>query len=368
MSTKRPFRFPWLFIITVAVPTLLAGVYFGFIASDVYVSESRFIVRSPEKQIPSSDTFGVLLRGGGFNKVEGDSYAVQDYLVSRDALRTLNAKIKLGEGYRSPEVDFVSRFAGIDPDDSFEALHRYYQKKVTAQTDSASAITTLVVRAFSSEAAYSANRILLEQSEALVNRLSERGRQDMIKFATAEVAQAERNARAAVLALSALRNSQGVVDPERQATVQIQQIAKLQDELIATTTQLAQLTTYTPANPQIPALRNLAKTLRKEIEIETAKIAGGQKSLANKAGESQLVTLDAEFAGKQLAVALSSLENARNEAQRQQVYLERIVEPNKPDVAQEPRRLRSVAATFVLGLLSWGVLSMLGAGVREHRR
>jgi capsular polysaccharide transport system permease protein len=38
-----------------------------------------------------------------------------------------------------------------------------------------------------------------------------------------------------------------------------------------------------------------------------------------------------------------------------------------PDVAQEPRRLRSVAATFILGLVAWGILSMLLAGVREHQ-
>ena len=70
---------------------------------------------------------------------------------------------------------------------------------------------------------------------------------------------------------------------------------------------------------------------------------------------------------QQLASALASLESARNEAQRQQVYLERIAQPSLPDVAQEPRRLRSIAATFILGLVAWGILSMLVAGVREHQ-
>ena len=52
---------------------------------------------------------------------------------------------------------------------------------------------------------------------------------------------------------------------------------------------------------------------------------------------------------------------------RQQAYLERIAQPSLPDVAQEPRRLRSVLATFVLGLVAWGILAMLLAGVREHQ-
>ena len=68
-----------------------------------------------------------------------------------------------------------------------------------------------------------------------------------------------------------------------------------------------------------------------------------------------------------LASAMSTLEQARNEAQRQQLYLERIAQPSKPDEAMEPRRLRGVAAVFVLGLVAWGILTMLIAGIKEHQ-
>jgi capsular polysaccharide transport system permease protein len=72
------------------------------------------------------------------------------------------------------------------------------------------------------------------------------------------------------------------------------------------------------------------------------------------------------FANRQLASALASLEQARNEAQRQQLYIERVAQPSLPDDAMEPRRLRAVLAVFVLGLVAWGVLSLLVASVREH--
>ena len=36
-----------LFIATVIAPTLIAILYFGGLANDVYISESRFVVRSP---------------------------------------------------------------------------------------------------------------------------------------------------------------------------------------------------------------------------------------------------------------------------------------------------------------------------------
>jgi capsular polysaccharide transport system permease protein len=166
-------------IATVGIPTLFAVFYFTVWASDVYTSESRFVVRSRERGV--SSPLGNLLQGVGFSKAQDDTQTVREYALSRDALRVLDEKLRLKSAYASKEIDVLSRFAGLDWDDSFEALHRYYQNKVDVQTDSNSSIVTLTVRAFKPQEATNANRILLEQSEALVNRLNERGRQDLIR-------------------------------------------------------------------------------------------------------------------------------------------------------------------------------------------
>ena len=354
-----------LFLLCVAVPTAMAIVYFGLVASDVYISESRFVVRSPQK--PTVSGLGALLQGVGFSKAQDDSYTVHDYVLSRDALKEIDNKLGVVKAYSSSNVDIFNRFGAVDFDSSFEALYKYYQKKVDVQQDTASSISTVTVRAYTAQDAFNINQKLLELSEGLVNRLNERGRQDLIRSAAAEVADAEKKSKSAASALSAYRNAKGVVDPERQATVQLQQVAKLQDELIATKTQLAQLKTFTPQNPQIQALELRARTLQNEMDMETNKVTGGDRSLANKAADFQRFALDREFADKQLASALASLESARNEAQRKQVYIERIVQPSLPDIAMEPKRVRSILATFVLGLVAWGILSMLLAGVREHQ-
>ena len=355
-----------LFLLSVVVPTLLAIIYFGLIASDVYISESRFVVRSPERQT-SSSTLGLLLKSTGFSRSQDDSYTVQDFILSRDALKVLDEKLNFREVYSSPALDIFGRFAGLDWDDSFEALHLYYQGKVLVRLDGASSISTLTVRAFSAEDAFAINQQLLEMSEVLINDLNERGRQDMIRFANDEVRNAEEKAKAAALALSTYRNDKGVIDPEQQSSIQLQQIAKLQDELIATQAQLTQLQTFTENNSQIPSLRQRVRNLKRQIAAETNRVAGGDRSLANKAAEYQRLALEREFADQQLGSALASLEQARNEAQRKQLYLERIVQPSKPDMAMEPRRIRGTFTTVVLGLIVWGILTMLLAGVKEHQ-
>ncbi|WP_300319372.1 hypothetical protein [Accumulibacter sp.] len=354
-----------LFLLTVVIPTTLSVIYFGLIASDVFISESRFVIRSPERQ--STSPLGLLFKGTGFSRAQDDTYSVQDFMLSRDALHSLDDSLGLRKAFSSSDVDIFSRFPGLDWDDSFEALHLYYQKKVEIQFDPASSITTLRVRGFTSETAFEVNQQLLAMAETLVNQLNERGRQDMIRFAAGEVAVAENKAKAAALALSAYRNQKGVIDPERQSTIQLQQVAKLQEELIATQAQLSQLQVFAKNNPQIPSLQQLVQNLRQEIAAETARVAGGDRSLANKAAEYQRLALEREFADRQLGSAFASLEQARSEAQRQQLYLERIVQPSVPDMAMEPRRIRGVVATLAVGLIAWGILSMLLAGVKEHQ-
>lgn len=363
--TSRIKRINRLFLATVIAPTLLSAIYFGLIASDVYTSEARFIVRVPDRQ--SASPLGVLLKGAGFSRSQDDSYTVQDFILSRDALMALDKKLHLGKVFTHSNIDIFSRFAGLDWDNSFEALYRYYLGKVSVQLDSISSITTLTIRAFSAEDAQRINQELLDMSEALVNQLNERGRRDMIRFASKEVEDAENKAAAAALELSNYRNLKGVIDPGQQSTLQLQQVAKLQEELIATKAQLSQLTAFTKDNPQIPAVKKRMVTLQGEIEREMEKVVGGQRSLADKASEYQRLVLKQEFADKQLASAMASLEQARNEIVRKQLYLERIVQPSLPDVAMDPRRIRRILETFFLSLIVYGVALVLLAGVREHR-
>lgn len=354
-----------LFLITVVIPVLLSVLYYGLIASDVYVSESKYLVSSPEKQTTAG--LGMILRSAGFSQASEEVYAVRDYAQSRDALRALNEKSAIYRAYTLPHISLFDRFSSIGSKQSFEDLFKYYGKKVKIEHDSSTSISTLTVRAYTAKDAHDFNERLLGLSETLVNRLNQRGRSDLIRFATAEVEDAQTRAKAAAVALAVFRNRSGVVDPEKQAPIQLQLISKLQDDLIATRSQLAQLRAAAPQNPQIESLEAQIASLEAAISREESKVTGAGGSLAGAAAQYQRLSLESQFADRQLASAMASLEQARNEARRKQVYLERIVQPSLPDVATEPRRMRGVLSTLVIGVIAWGILSMLLAGVREHQ-
>ena len=353
-----------LFLLVVVGPVLASIIYFGFLASDIYISESRFVVRAPEKR--SATGLGAILQTAGFANASEEVSAAQSYAISRDALRAINKGGVFEKAYSSSTISFVDRFDPLGIWGSFEELYRYFQGKVTLQNDSATSITTLTVKAYTPEDARRFNEQLLELSEGTVNRLNLRGRQDLVRFAQAEVANAKANAQSAAIALAAYRNRSGVVDPEKQAEVQMQMISNLQNQLISAKTELAQLQRYAPENPRIPVVQTQIGAIEGEIGRETGKVTGTRSSLAGNAVQFQRLTLENEFAAKQLAGALTSLEDARNEALRKQAYVERIVQPNLPDAPLEPRRLRGVLATIILSLLAYGILRMLLAGIREH--
>ena len=127
-----------------------------------------------------------------------------------------------------------------------------------------------------------------------------------------------------------------------------------------------QLQKLSPANPNIAALKDQVANLRKTVEQEKTLVTGVNRSLTTKSANYDRFVLEKGFADRQLATALVSLESAKSEAIRKQLYLERLVQPNLPDKAMEPRRIRSVFTVFLLGLIAWGVVSLLVASVREH--
>jgi BexC/CtrB/KpsE family polysaccharide export inner-membrane protein len=323
------------------------------------------VIRSPEK--PTSSGLVIILKTAGFANAGDETQAAKFYLSSRDALSAINKNGEVVRSYAAPSISIFDRFNPFGTSGSFEDLHKYFSGKVGADFDSGSSITTLTVRAYNPHDAQRFNRELLDQSEALVNRLNQRGRKDLVDYALAEVEESQQAAGEAAGRLAEYRNSAGVVDPEQQATVQLQMISKLQDRLITARNQLAELESSVPDNPQIPSLRMQVAALTREIAREMGQVAGDRSSLSAKAARYERLVLNNEMASKRLAAAMSSLQEARSEALHQQAYVERIAQPNLPDKALEPRRLRGIFAALAIGLIAWGVLSMLLAGVREHR-
>lgn len=218
-TKKRQLWKSAVFIISVVIPTVVAVAYFGFFASNVYVTESKFVIRSSQKNgvTPFMDMFTKI----GVSKSDEDAYAVKEYILSRDAMRVLNRELSIKDSYSSRSIDFLVRFPGIRYwDSSFESFYGYYKKHINVDIDAGSSIATLTVKAFSPESAFNINLKLIEMSESFVNTLNERVRQDLLKSASDEVNIAKSKVESTTLSLMHLRSQKNDQNPEKQVMAQ----------------------------------------------------------------------------------------------------------------------------------------------------
>jgi capsular polysaccharide transport system permease protein len=88
--------------------------------------------------------------------------------------------------------------------------------------------------------------------------------------------------------------------------------------------------------------------------------------LAERIATYDRLTLERDVANRMLTGSETELTRARAEAVRQQLYLERVVEPQLPDFATEPRRLARILTVFGANLIFVLAAWLLFAGIMEH--
>jgi capsular polysaccharide transport system permease protein len=354
----------WFWAI-VGLPTLLAGVYFFAVASDLYLSEVKFVVRGPAKAPTGS--ISAMLSSAAVSAVSEDTFAVHEYLLSRDAVRRLEREDDLRTLLSRPEGDLITRFPGyLYWRKDFEALYTAYARFISVEIDSTSGVSTLHVKAYRPEDAQRVAQALLSFGEQLVNTLNQRARHDALAVFQREVDGTERRIADIQTQLTAYRIKQKMLDPKTASAGPIELLAQMNAQLANSRAQLSEVLRNSPNSPQIPLVRTRIAALEKLILDERAKITGDTDSVATALSEYERLDVQRMLAEKQLASAFVSLEAARLEAQRQQLYLETIAQPNLADYPLYPRRIVSFATIVASCLVAYGIAWLLAAGVREH--
>jgi capsular polysaccharide transport system permease protein len=358
-------KYRWL-ALCVGLPTLCAAVYYGLIASPVYVSQSSFIIKSPTQKAMPTLSLANLVQSTGLSAGQEQTKEILEYIRSRNALKDLQLTVDIRSKYSDPRADALSRFPGPLRDSSFEGLYRYYGSMVGAEVDQDSGLAVLETHAFTPKDAFEINAKLLDFSEMLVNRLNERAEGRAIAEGEQRVALAEGRLRNARVALSAYRNQQDLIDPSKQAAGVLEISNKLVSDQAALQAQLDLMLRVAPRNPSIPAMRSRIVAIGREIAAQNGRAVGTPTGIASKLSGFEKLSVEQEFATQMLTAASASLEQARTDAQKQQFYLERVVEPNVPDQSELPHRLKRILTVFAVSLCLYFIGWMLVVGILEH--
>ena len=361
-------RYKW-FSLVVVLPTLIVAGYMFLFASDQYVSEAHYLVRSQGGQSQSQPSSGGSLLGGNGGasalSAAAESLSVADYLNSHDAVDALQRRVDLVALFRRPEADTLSRLPVERPTPEF--LKRFYNRQVSVVFDEDNGITTLSARAFRPADAYALSAQLLRLGEQRINEMNRRAYSDAVALSRRQLDEAEASLRAIGSQVTRFRQSERDVDPQISASTQIGLVSRLQGELAAARAQLSTTNQLIGAgNPQTEALRQQIASLQQQLNAENARLAGNNGAIAAGLGDYEALRSRQEFLQQRYAAAATAFEGARQQAIRQQLYVVRVVEPNLPVKSTYPQRWLVTLTVFAILMVVYAIGWLIAAGVREH--
>ena len=355
---RKPF---WLLVVA---PVAASMVYFGTIASDVFLSESRFVVRSSEQ--PNGPSLGGLLKGLSPSAGSENAMVARDYLLARETIAVIDKELKLRDHYQ--KGDAFQSFPSWFEQSSLEQFYEYFPKMATFNVDSQSGVASLRVKAFSAEVAQQVNSTMLEMARSRIKALNDQIRKDTLGIASAELAQARQRLAKSEESISKFRRTEGVIDPERQAAIELQSAQEMLGRLVAAQAKLKQAQAVAPLSPMVKVLQAEIGSLQSAVSSGSGQVVGDKTSRAAQTERYTALSLEREVSSRAVAAAEEAVIRARIESDRRHLYLEEISSPMRADGPFEPRRARGILSTAMICLLLWGVVSMLGLGSREHRR
>ncbi len=352
------------FLVMVGLPTLLTGFYYGLVASDVFVSETRYAIRTGE-QAPAAGFLASMLGPAATTRAGDDASIVRDYILARDMLDELDRRLDLRGHYAAASVDTLSR---LWPDATEEEFLEYFRDKVEVEVETGTDITVLRVRAFDAETAQEIADAIIELSERLVNGISERITDDTLRFARRDLGQAEALVREANEAITRFRSESRSIDPGEETSAVLSIVTALEGQLAEARAELLETESIMHSDSvQVKTLKNRVAALNQQVESERARLASeGGSDLARLIDGYAPLLLEQELAQHRYSSALASLEVARADAQRKQRYLIPFVKPALPDEAIEPERFMNTLIVFFAASLVYGIGALMVAAIHDH--
>ena len=354
-----------IFACVVLLPTVAVFLYYLLWASPMYVSQTRFAIRSADSSGGGLDIASALLRSS--SSTGADAHIVVEYIQSLDIIHDIDKELGVDLHFSDKGHDVFSRLTNNPTQD--EQL-RYWKWAVIPALDQDTGIITLETKAYPPEMSQKIAAAVLARSEALVNTMNLRAREDAVSLAQSEVQRAEARVRKAQEAMRNFRDAHPLLDPRVTAAGLQGVVTELEGEAVKLRAQLAEAQSFMRSSaPATKALQTRLKAVESQLDQEKQRLAGLRSQEGNLnavVGEYEDLTIEAEFAQKQLVTAMSALESARVHEVAKSRYVVAFQQPTLPDESLYPRPFLFTAYVFVGALLLLGLGSLITASIREH--
>ncbi|MDR3461022.1 MAG: hypothetical protein P4L76_01755 [Beijerinckiaceae bacterium] len=356
------------FLFLVIIPVVVWGLYSAFWESRGYVAEARVTVRAAQEQRGNvSDATSLIGKlTGGARSTQQDSYIILNYVKSHAIIIDLGGESYLEKIFSNSAIDYFSR---LETGEAIEDLVKYWSNRVSASVDTVSGILTIRVTAYQPEDALKVTQDVVQLSEKLVNTISLRNRKDALDRAVDEVEHAAQRLADAREKLLQFRNANVLIDPASRATSIGEMIGKLTLEKIEIENALTTLSTSLSSNSPSQRLQhNKLDTINQQLASLKNSLTSvqGTDTVATQIGAYERLKLDEQFSEKIYTISQSAYLHARQEFEKQQLYLITVVPPTLPESATYPKIGASTLLLFVTLLVLWAIGALVAASINDH--
>ena len=353
------------FIHFICLPLLIITIYLFFLASDLYQTNSQFIIKQNTTE-NGSTIFDLGFFTNTISTSHEDALLLKEFIHSQDLLQILDKEVGLMDHYSSPRLDFVRRLSRSATKKDFL---EYYRKMVSVNIIPDSNIVSLSILSFDPAVTLKVIDLILSHSESFINRISKRLADEQVKFVQQEVDRTEHSLRKVKENLLRFQNRRTLVNPESDIKSKVDIIAEMQADIIQKKATLKELRGFLREDVfQITSLQNQITALESQVQEEMKQLAGSAKvSLNQVMVEFQNLSTDVEFAENAYKSAYASLQTAQVDAARKLKHMVVISSYGEPDEPAYPRRFYSLSTSFVVLLLIYGIGKLVISTINDHR-
>lgn len=364
------------FVMLVALPNIAATTYFGWMASDQYVSEARFILRPNKARLANAGDVALASAA----EIGRDTLVLADFLESAALVDLLENDVGLRQRFQAaapalahlldpPTPDWL---AGLPADEPAEDVLRYWRGMTEVSVQPGSGVVIFALRAFRPDDAHQLVSRSLSAAEALVNRMNERIWGDATTTAEELFAKSARRLGEAEAALVAVRDEVGIVSPDASSASLIGLLAQARATLARLEREYAaRVAELDPQSVQLRARSREIEAARDQVRgLETQLVGLGADARAGSMAAAlerfSTAEVEREAAQRSFLAAATQLERARIVADAQSLYLDVFSPPVLAEEATYPKRAWWLGGILAGTLALWGLARALFMLIRNH--
>lgn len=371
------------FLLLVMVPTAVTAWYLWERAAPRYASTVGFSVRTEDSGSALELLGGMMALGGGGSS-SSDTDILYRFIQSQEIVRSIDERLDLRALWSKgdPEVDPIFAY---HPPGTIEDLHDHWMRMVSVYNDTGTGLLDVEVQAFTPEDARAIAQAIYEESQTLINRLSDIAQEDTTRLAREELDEAVDRLKVARAAMTRFRNETQIVDPATSLQSQMGLLSQLEQQLAQGLIELDLLRQSTSADdPRVQQAEARVGVIEARMDQERAKLGLGRPgtpidpdapeglapqgtAFADLVGEYESLAVDLEFGQQAYVAALASYDVALADSRQQTRYLAAHVEPTLAERADYPRRWTLTLLTGLFAALAWAMLTLGAYALRDRR-